>query len=301
MEPINSAELLSRLAQLTNRVERLEAALAAQATTRWRRIPKGAVIALIGIAILGGGIAAADVSGRVLQQFMDLSKPPVTVPPLDTFVMWGRRDPPAELGQTNQILSLIAEANQQNSLTWPLYIQLSGTNHPGATMDSSQSVGATVRAFNRSTGNPWLAGFHSEIFHGRDGLTGPPVDAHGTSILFNGELTTLTSSGGTVGLNLQNTSNSTVRGTHAINIQSGSASAIWQNGIHFEGTGIAGNIGINFDNAHYNMGIDLSDNSIRMNANQKVVLERNGTIFLWYNLDSGQVELVKGGSVVASW
>lgn len=73
-------------------------------------------------------------------------------------------------------------------------------------------------------------------------------------------------------------------------------------GIHFEGSGVVSNIGINFDLARYNMGIDLADNSLRMNAGQKLLLERYGTIYLSYNANSGNIELVKGGrGVVAAW
>ena len=116
---------------------------------------------------------------------------------------WDRVDPPGvAAGYTNQILALISEATQTNSYTWPLYIQLNGTNSPSANMNSSQNVGATVRAFNRSTGSPWLTGFHSEVFHGRDGITSATVAANGTSILYNGELTTNSAGGVTIGLNL---------------------------------------------------------------------------------------------------
>jgi hypothetical protein len=264
---------------------------------------------LFGAVVVASAAAALQSStmGRQLTQFIDFSSPAVQPPPLDTSVRWQRRDPVGvPVGYTNELLSLIVDANQKNSLSWPLYVQLSATTDPAADMNTSQSVGATVRAFNRSTGSPWLAGYHSEIYHGMTGLPalgGQQVDARGTSILFNGELTNRSLHGETIGLNLQNTPGSAAAGTHAINIQSTSTEAIWQNGIHFEGASgaIAGNIGLNFDSAHYNMGIDLADNSIRLNAGQKVILEKFGTIFLWYNAAAQRVELVKGGKVVAAW
>jgi len=197
---------------------------------------------------------------------------------------------------------LIADADQKNSYSWPLYIELRNTNSPDADINSSQGAGALVRASNRSNGSPWLVGFHSEIAHGRDGFDGQIYPgATGTSILFNGELSQYAKGGTTIGLNLQNTPRSSYTGLHAINIQSSSSTQNWQNGIHFEGPGTTGNIGINYDSSHFNMGIDLADNSIRMNANQKFYLEKYSTIYFWYNSSTGKVELVKGGSVVASW
>lgn len=45
----------------------------------------------------------------------------------------------------------------------------------------------------------------------------------------------------------------------------------------------------------------LTDNSLRVNANQKIVPERFGTVFLRYNSSTSQVEIVKNNIVVASW
>lgn len=304
MSSIDNAELLAQVTSLSKRVEQLEAALAFNNKRRKHAKIKIALgLAALMIFPTGAAVAhLADSSGANLLQFMDSSTPHASVPPLDTLARWSRRDPAGvSAGYTNELLSLIAEASQKNSYTWPLYVQVNGTNHPGADMNTSQSVGATVRAYNRSTGSPWLAGFHSEIYHGRDGITGSNINANGTSILYNAELTNLTSAGTKIGLNIQNTVASTAPGTHAINIQSGSTTSTWLNGIHFEGSKTAGNIGINFDEAQYNMGIELANNSIRMNAGQKLILERYGTVYIWYNPASGQVEVVKGGTVVASW
>ncbi|MBB6368166.1 hypothetical protein FHR56_003331 [Xanthomonas sacchari] len=286
-------------ASLMARVERLEQQLQAK-DQRLRRAVTVNRVLLFGVAALVVASAGAITSvGEQLSQYMDFSSTPVSTPALDTSVRWGRRDASnVGPGYTNEILSLISESDQQNSFSWPLYIQLNATKHPNATQDSSQSVGATVRAFQRSTGSPWLAGFHSELFHGYDGIAGQNVATHGTSILFNGELTSYTNGGSTIGLNLLNTPGSSTAGTHAIQIQPGTRG--WQNGIHFD-SGALGNIGINFDQSNYNMGIDLGDNSLRMNANQRIILEKYGSVYLRYNSTSDKVELVKKGSVVASW
>ncbi|MBO9872689.1 MULTISPECIES: hypothetical protein [Xanthomonas] len=286
-------------ASLIARVERLEQQLQAK-DQRLRRVVTVNRVMLFGVAVLVAANAGAITSvGEQLSQYMDFSSTPVSSPALDTSVRWGRRDTSnVGPGYTNEILSLISESDQQNSYSWPLYIQLNATTHPNATQDSSQSVGATVRAFQRSTGSPWLAGFHSELFHGYDGIAERNVATNGTSILFNGELTSYTNGGSTIGLNLLNTPGSSVAGTHAIQIQPGTHG--WQNGIHFD-SGALGNVGINFDQSTYNMGIDLGDNSLRMNANQRIIFEKYGSVYLRYNSASDKVELVKKGTVVASW
>ena len=140
--------------------------------------------------------------------------------------------------------------------------------------------------------------YHSELFHGFDGVTNSTVNTNGASILFNGELSTRAASGTTIGLLLMNRGDSTAMGTHAIDIQPGPYG--WLNGIHFDSGG-TGNIGVNFDASRYNMGIDLADNSLRVNANQKIILERFGTVYLRYNWSNNQVEVVKNNVVVASW
>lgn len=292
--------LSNEIAALTRRLASLEASVVNKQPRQQHRLRWMILGTAVALCLLMAGTAfALTTSGEALFQFMGFTSPGATIPPLDTAVRWDRVDPPGvSRGHTNELLSLVTEASQANSFSWPLYIQLNGTNSPSATKDSSQSVGATVRAFNRSTGSPWLTGFHSEVFHGLDGVNGANVATNGTSILYNGELTTRVGSGLTIGLNLQNNEGSTAMGTHAINIQPGSRG--WVNGIHFD-SGATGNIGISFDSAHYNMGIDVADNSIRMNANQKLYLEHFGQVYIQYNSNSGLVEIVRNGRVVASF
>ena len=201
-------ELSIQISLLTDRVQRLELASTDSVARRHRARKRTSLTALaIGIVATAGTVMA-DMTGLTLQQFIDMgsfSTPPLPPiddqPSLDSLATWSRRDPPnTPVASTNEILSLVAEATQQNSYTWPLFIQLTATNDPNATVGSSNSEGVTVRSFNRSTGSPWLAGYHSELFHGQDGINGPYVNANGTSILYNGELTTHTSSGTTIGL-----------------------------------------------------------------------------------------------------
>jgi hypothetical protein len=299
----SQSSLETELAELRSKIEQLEGQLARRRVSAVRRVVTMTIV--VALLVGGGAVFAhlADSQGAALQQYMDYSTPHITAPPLDSMVRWGRRDiVNAQPGFTNQILSLIADANQKNSHTWPLYIQLSATNSPEATLQSSGSVGAYVRAFNRSTGSPWVAGYHSEIYHGFTALGGQQVEANGTSILFNGEMLTKSQHGLTVGLNLQNTVDSTGPATHAINIQAANATATWQNGIHFDGAGVVGNTGINFDNAKFQkQGINLGDNSIALNAGQRVYLDASGKTYLSYNPAISKIELVRAGQRVGTW
>jgi hypothetical protein len=267
-----------------------------------------AALLLSGAAVAGSFAAGSFVQSyrATLQQYMQYESS-VAFPPLDSMVTWGRADEPsAPSGATTELLSLIAEGSQTNSFFWPLYIELRGTKSGAATMLSSQSAGATVRSVVRSTGSPWTTSFHSELAHGRSSWTkGIPVPTEGTSILYNGEMRSFTTGGETIGLNLQCVySDATSRRCdHGINIQAGSAATYWQNGIHFDSHGdyTTGNIGINFDRSHYNMGLDLADNSLRLNAGQRITLDRSGTVYIRENPSNALVEFVRNGSVVASF
>ena len=295
-------DLIASIRNLESRIESLELAASRQKVGSRRNLTVAMAMALVLVA--GAGLGhLADSKGATLLQFMDYSSPHVVPPPLDTMVRWQRRDVEnAPVGSTNQIISLIADANQKNSHTWPLYIQLAATSSPDATQATSGSVGAYVRAFNRSAGSPWVTGYHSELYHGYASITGPQVEANGTSILYNGEMLTKSRHGVTIGLNLQNTVDSTGPATHAINIQAANALATWQNGIHFDGRGVAGNVGINFDVARFqNMGIDLGDNSIKLNAGQKIYLDSTGKTYLWCNTGASRIEIVRAGQRVAAW
>jgi hypothetical protein len=264
---------------------------------------------LIGYGVLASTVlctSSATVSADV-DAVPKVFSPSVSLPPLDSFVTWGRHDAvgvPA--AHTTEVLSLIGEGSDVNSYLWPLYVELRATTSPHATLPSSQSAGVTVRALVRSTGSPWTAGIHSEIAHGRESLeSGTVIATNGTSILLNGEMRSYSSAGETIGVNLQCvfTDKYSKNCDHAINIQAGSPTTTWRDGLHFDSSSgySSGGIGINFDRARYAVGLDLANNSVRMNANQKIMLEEGGNVYLWYNSSTKKVEIVNGGSVVASF
>jgi hypothetical protein len=273
--------------------------------TKFRNRERSFVAFLLCCGASGGALLHASDNKPVSTPTVASST--VALPPLDSQVTWSRRDAIGmPTNYTSEILSMVGEGTQTNSFLWPLYIELRGTSSKSATRETSQSVGATVRTLVRSIGSPWTAGFHSELAHGSDALEGGNViPTNGTSILMNGEMRSYSSGGTTIGVNLQcvYTDSRSKNCDDAINIQAGSATTVWHNGIHFDSNGnyVTGNIGIDFDRSHYNMGLDLANNSIRLNANQKVVLEKSGGAYLWYNSSSGRIEIVRGGSVVASF
>jgi hypothetical protein len=53
--------------------------------------------------------------------------------------------------------------------------------------------------------------------------------------------------------------------------------------------------------ANYNVGIDLGDNSQRINANQQLVLEKFGTARIRFNSSNGNVEIINGYSCTRSF
>jgi hypothetical protein len=228
------------------------------------------------------------------------STPEVTSPPIESDVAWLRRDPSGVgAGYTNMLLALISENTQTNSFSWPLYVELRGTSSSSATQTTSQSVGATVRAYNSSIGSPWLAAFHSEPHHGEN-WEGKTSNANGTTIGYNMELSRLTSYGTAIGIELQNTVNFSANGDIGLNIVSTGSNKGWGSGIYFQGGAGAGNVAINME-AQYNLGLDLGPNSMRMNAGEKVILEHYGTAWLSYNPTTGNIELYKNSKLVASF
>jgi hypothetical protein len=323
--PTSNMDLLEqRIARLEEELSRLTRHArdpSATASLRLRKLKRPLMVA--GIVFCSAALAATTPvsvppGGNVyLQQsitYNSVSTPPPSA--LESLATWTRDDSAGanNPGFTTQLLSLIADGSQPFSNQWPLYVELRGTTSSGATqfdnvtgLPKSQSAGATVRSIVRSPGSPWTVGFHSEIAHGQTGwLSGTSVATNGTSILFNGEMRSFSTGGVTTGVNLLcvYTDSTSQHCGNSVNIQTQRAQTYWQNGIHFDNTSgsyISGNIGIYFDQAQYNMGIDLANNSLRMNAGQKIILEKNGTVYIWDNPARGVVEVVRNGVVVASF
>jgi hypothetical protein len=285
----------------------------------------GAVAAAVGLVIAkpDPAYAANTYTGDILKQFAGFEAGLDSwghSPPLDSGVTWSRNGL-SNVGQTEQILSLINESRDRNNFPWALYIQNSAAGNP------NHAVGAYIRHYLQDSPGrqgAWGASFHTDLIHVNSGtsigcnvelyrtnsrtrLQNAGFDSIASSYYLSGDTllaqngSPLSSSSGTaIGVNIQNTVHSNLQGTHAVNIQSTGVNQVWQNGIHFDGPGL-GNIGINFDSATYNMGIDLQNNSFRMNAGQKIFLEASGQIFIRYNSGTAKVEIVKSGVVVAQW
>jgi hypothetical protein len=321
-------ELEHRLARVEEELSRLtknRSDESASMSSRLRKLKRPVMVA----GIVAWSVAVAQIPpgpgnpvkvkappGNVtLQQYVTYNSSSTPAPnPLDSLAVWSRDDSAQAPypGETSELLSLISDGTATNSNQWPLFIELRGTTSPAAITKNSQgtpisaSVGSTVRTIVRSTGSPWTVGYHSEVAHGETVFaTGTPIATNGTSILYNGEIRSFSTGGVTTGVNLQCVyQDSTSRYcSNGINIQTGAPSTFWQNGIHFDTNGnyFNGNIGINFDQAQFHMGIDLANNSLRMNAGQKIVLEKYGQVWISYNQAKNTVEIWKNGLLAASF
>jgi len=307
---------MSDLELLQQRVARLEEELSRLAARNhtypsksrfWARGLRASMTASILMASAAVALTFAQDGDRPSNQSPQRDAAP-RFPPLDSLTTWGRTDLAGanSVGYTTEVLSLVTDGSQTNSYQWPLYVEMRGTTSANATQQSSQSAGAVIRGVVRSPGSPWTAGVHSEIAHGESAwLAGKPVATSGTSIAFNGEIRSFSTGGVTTGLNLQcaYTDSTSKFCDNGINIQAGAASTYWQSGIHFEAAGnySSGNVGINFDQSQYNIGIDLANNSLRMNAGQKFILDKNGAAYISYDATKDVVQIVKHGTVVTSF
>lgn len=120
-------------------------------------------------------------------------------------------------GCCNANLSLISDNTQPDSWAWPLTVTLNDTTSPQATQNTSQSVGVNVRSYSSSTGSPWTAGVHSEVWQGWSYPYLNKTAANGTTLAYNAEVHRNGPGGFVAGLNLQ--SDGPVQADDAINVQ----------------------------------------------------------------------------------
>lgn len=305
--------LLTRLEKLENEVQRRSSGPSAPLTTpesRREDVSRRGLLAKSGAVALGAAAASAGLaarpadadanSGQTLVQYMDFDGPISGAPPLSSDVTWTRTDARGGSG-TREILSLISSNTAASSFAWPLFVELQATTSPSATLANSHSTAIQCRAYNRSTGSPWVACLHLEPHHGEFENNGAAVPgAQGITVGMSCEVTRKASGGTCVGVEVMSTGPSSSAPDAALQIDSASGGPGWATGIKFVGSG-NGNIGIDFQNS-YSMGIDLKNNDLRMNKNRKILLEASGSVFLRYNDNNGRIELVKGyTNVVASW
>lgn len=123
-------------------------------------------------------------------------------------------------GHTTQAVTVLSYNSQKNSYAWPIYVQLRVTNHPQATVASSQSTGTQVRMYSAGSGSPWAAGNHIEVHHGQDSDGSNHPDAAGLSIGENIEITRTSPKGYVIGWNIQQGGDSVANADVALQVQS---------------------------------------------------------------------------------
>ncbi len=126
---------------------------------------------------------------------------PFTVWGLDSGQTLARQDVPGE-GCCSADLSLISDNTQPDSFAYPFVVTLNDTTSPLATQESSQTTGVNVRSYSSSTGSPWLAGVHSEVWHGWSYPTLQQSPANGVTLAYNAEVHRSSAAGTVIGMNV---------------------------------------------------------------------------------------------------
>jgi hypothetical protein len=288
----------------------------------------GAVASGAGFVLAKPQLAAAASSGSALYTRETFGPGTVVQPALDSDIIWSRTDTASEpVGHTQEILSLVSQNSQTNSYAWPFFIQLVATTATAATQSSSQSCASAVMLYNRSSGSPWAVGYHSEAHHGQE-PNGTIHSTGATTIGYNMEMTRVSNSGATIGVEVLNkptyvdqngTSHTADVGTAAINID-----GLWSYGVRITNpstpsaavrmtdaertalaaqpvaTPAAGSVGISVE-APFEIGVDVGPNHLRMQHGQKLILDDEEGVFLTYNRTSKQIEMHKGNVKTAAW
>lgn len=198
---------------------------------------------------------------------------------------------------TAEILSLVFEQGPTAGPVhlWPLYIQLDTASANG------DATGTNARIYNRSTG--WTAAHHGE------GIAYSPGSVN---IGYNAELSPMVSGSRMIGLNLQAKNGYFNKpaghwSNEAINIQS-DVGVGWKTGIRFDrvrtetaidlGPESSGNLAIRI-RGRYGIGLDMGNNSIRLDSGTRVCFEESNRICLRYNARRARLEFLNGSAVLA--
>ena len=199
------------------------------------------------------------------------------LPPLDSSVVWGRGIDSADRG-TVEVLSIIMDAtgNAVGVYPYPVYVQLTTAHSYG------DATGINSTLFH--SGSAWATATHAEA-HQESGNTG-------TTIGSNVEVHKQTGAAGRViGANVQSSEGDCDQG---VNIQ-----GEWDTALNFDG-GSSGTRGI-WLQGKFEVGLDLGNNHMRMNAGQHICLEDTDSVYLQYNSKNGMIEFWKSGKRVAAW
>ena len=236
---------------------------------RRRQFILGGLISLVA-GLFGRRAAAASTkaAGEPVTTRMRQGEPPVQ--PLDTLLLFERGDDNNGKAITHEVLSLVHQEKGKHSYPWTLYASLE-THH-----ETGDACVVCSRLHKHGPG--WSSGVHSEVFNHNRGV------ALGVNIEMSNDYT--------------GAEQTVVTG---LNIQAVGGSAPMQNGIqihdggnHFQ-TAInlpgKGTTGVDLPGT-FGVGVNLHNNSIRLNEGACVELEGKGQIRLRYK--NNRLEFLNG-------
>lgn len=200
-----------------------------------------------------------------------------TLPPVDSDILWSRRDaiaqPTSAVG-THMVLALVQQLTSiVEAYPVTAYIELTAGQNRG------DGVGAYVRL--KKTGAGWAAGVHTEVFHQ---TAASSSNAYDTSIGVNIEMTREADSGRVVGLNVAAEQG---RVEEAINVQAQPNTEI-VSGLHLE-PGCTGTRAL-WVEGNWQVGCDLGDAPLRINGGGQIQLEETGAIYMTFNVKDNRIE-----------
>ncbi len=210
--------------------------------------------------------------GETLKTTVMQGQPPLE--PLDTVVLFERADNHRGRADTHEVLSLIHEEKGPHSFPWTLYAEL--TSH--------QVIGDAVVLCSRliKKGKGWTAGHHSEVF----------THAPGVAIGVNVEVSnfyTGPDSTEVIGVNIQPTHGPRPC-QYGLHIQQGEGGRVqFEKAIGLNGGGA---VGVDLAGHFKEVGIDMHDNSIRLNEGAGIELDGVGKVRLRYH--KGRIEFMNG-------
>lgn len=212
--------------------------------------------------------AATTKAGEPVTTRMRQGDPPTQ--PLDTMLLFERGDDNNGRAMTHEVLSLIHQEKGKNSYPWTMYASLE-THH-----ENGDACVVCSRLHKHGPG--WASGLHSEVFnHSRAVALGVNIEMSND---YAGPDPTKV-----IGLNIQAVGGPTPM-QHGIQVHDGANH--FDTAIHLPGKGTTG---VDVP-GKFQVGLNLHDNSVRLNEGACVELDGQGQIRIRYR--NNRIEFLKG-------
>jgi hypothetical protein len=212
--------------------------------------------------------ATTSATGEPVTTRMRRGEPPSQ--PLDTLLLFERGDDNNGKAITHEVLSLIHQEKGKHSYPWTMYASLE-THH-----ETGDACVVCSRLHKHGPG--WSSGLHSEVFNHHRGVA-LGVNIEMSNDYSGAEQTTVT------GLNIQAVGGSAPL-QHGIQIHDGGNR--FQTAIHLPGKGATG---VDLSGA-FQVGLNLHNNSVRLNEGACIELDGQGRIKLRYR--NNRIEFLNG-------